>query len=157
MFCKFCGNQLSDDSVFCNRCGKLVSAEMTRTEPENENTNSVYMQGEAREFHPDNTVYNYMPQRSENEKEDKLRDARGRSILGFAIAGFAFSCTLYFSIIGLIFAIISKVKLGSYIADYGVTRGPATVGRSLGKAGLIISIVFTALLAFIILSLVASS
>lgn len=27
MFCKYCGNQMDDDSVFCNKCGKKVAAQ----------------------------------------------------------------------------------------------------------------------------------
>lgn len=29
MFCKYCGNELTDDAVFCSRCGKAVNEGMT--------------------------------------------------------------------------------------------------------------------------------
>ena len=29
MFCKYCGEQISDDSVFCSKCGKKLTESMT--------------------------------------------------------------------------------------------------------------------------------
>ena len=29
MFCKYCGSQLDDDSIFCNKCGKKIAEQKT--------------------------------------------------------------------------------------------------------------------------------
>lgn len=36
MFCKYCGNEITDDSVFCYKCGKKVKAENTDSDSEGE-------------------------------------------------------------------------------------------------------------------------
>ncbi|MCH5282509.1 MAG: zinc-ribbon domain-containing protein [Treponema sp.] len=38
MFCKYCGNEITDDSVFCAKCGKKVKDENTNSDSIGENT-----------------------------------------------------------------------------------------------------------------------
>ena len=67
-------------------------------------------------------------------------------ILTFAIMGLAFGASYYLSFLGLIFSIISRVKLSKYIKIYNATEGKATVGKHLSLVGLIVSIVLLATL-----------
>ena len=34
MFCRYCGSQMEDDSVFCGKCGKKVGAQEVSSQPE---------------------------------------------------------------------------------------------------------------------------
>lgn len=123
MYCKYCGNPLQENSNFCTVCGKV-------TDDINENNSKSY----------DNDTVD--PDRA--DKSD-----RSGSILKFAILGLAFSATFWLSPLGLIFAIVSRIRANSYIDRYGDTEGRATVGKHLGKAALIVNIVFCALLTLV--------
>lgn len=46
-------------------------------------------------------------------------------------------------VVGLIFAIIAKKKIGQYLPQYGELTGAAKVGKILGTIGLVFSIIFT--------------
>ncbi len=35
MFCRYCGNEIEDDSVFCTKCGKKLVDEMSENIQEN--------------------------------------------------------------------------------------------------------------------------
>ena len=124
MYCKYCGNPLPENSNFCTVCGKI-------TDDINEQINDKAQKTET--VDPD--------------REDK--SDRGGSILKFAILGLAFSTTFWLSPLGLIFAIVSRIKVNSYIEMYGDTEGRATVGKHLGKVALILNIVFCCLITLI--------
>jgi len=71
-------------------------------------------------------------------------------VLVWGILGLSFSCTMIFSILGLIFSIISLRKAGKYRAfTGGASSTQVTIGRRLSIAGLIVSIFF--ILMFMIL------
>lgn len=124
MYCKYCGNPLPENSNFCTACGKV-------TDDINEQINDQAQKTEI--VDPD--------------REDK--NDRGGSILKFAILGLAFSTTFWLSPLGLIFAIVSRIKVNSYIEMYGETEGRATVGNHLGRVAFIVNIVFCALLTLV--------
>ena len=124
MYCKYCGNPLPENSNFCTVCGKI-------TDDINEQINDQAPKTEI--VDPD--------------REDK--NDRGGSILKFAILGLVFSTTFWMSPLGLIFAIVSRIKVNSYIDTYGETEGRATVGNHLGRVAFIVNIVFCALLTLV--------
>ena len=73
-------------------------------------------------------------------------------ILVFGILGLAFACSFYFSFLGIIFGAIAGKKASNFVAQGGVLAGKAKVGKILGKIGLILSIVLTALCALILVA-----
>ncbi|MBQ2378674.1 MAG: hypothetical protein II297_09765, partial [Clostridia bacterium] len=81
---------------------------------------------------------------------------RGGSVLKFAILGLAFGMSFILSALGVIFAIVSKAKLKTYVRLYGETKGPATVGKHIGTAGLITSIILSVLWALYLLLIVVA-
>ena len=129
MYCKHCGNELPENSNFCPVCGKSI--EDTKQE------------AEEATFEPINEIVDFK------------RDEHGGSILKFGILGLAFAVSFYFSLLGLIFSIVARVKVKSYIREYGETDGKATVGKHLSVAGSIVSIISLCLLPLVIIALVA--
>lgn len=129
MFCKYCGNQLPDNVNFCPKCGTINDIS------ENVADHAVNVQ----------PMYTN-PVEEPEPVVDKVKKDLGGSILKFAIMGIAFALSYYLSPLGLLFSIISKVKLGIYKRRYGETEGAASVGKGIGIASLILSIVFTVLL-----------
>ena len=123
MFCKHCGYELTENASFCPACGKTVA---DYNQPAQEPVREVFVD------EPQAPVY--------NEEE---RDTAGRSILTFSILSIAFSSTVFLGLLGLIFAIVSKAKVNSYIATYGETRGVASVGKGIGIGALILGIFMT--------------
>ena len=127
MFCKFCGNELPENAKFCPKCGKVAEAKEEET---------VVV-----------TDISFDDASVEASKQyNEEREQAGGQILKFAILGLVFACTWILSFLGLAFSIICKIKLNNYLAVYGETDGRATVGKGLGKAAMIVSIVMLALL-----------
>ena len=75
----------------------------------------------------------------------------------WGILGLAFSCSVYFSLLGLIFSIIGKSKAKKYIATYGNISGKVKVGKGLATAGMIVGIIFCALVAVIAIAAIAEA
>ncbi len=123
MFCRHCGNELPENANFCPVCGNFNQETKQANETEKK---SEYFEDPA-EIKLDDIF--------ENEKKEL-----GGSILKFAILGLAFGATGLLSLLGLIFTIISKAKVGTYKAKFGNTEGAATVGKHLGLAGMILNI-----------------
>ena len=139
MVCKYCGQELEENARFCSTCGKLVAHEAEETAPPQEESRELVAVAAAA-----------APQ------EDAERDARGKSILTYAIIGLAFANTFYFAFIGIIFSAIARTKLKQYLALYTETQGTATVGKYLSLAGLITSIVLTGILGFVLIVLIGT-
>ena len=72
-------------------------------------------------------------------------------VLTFGILGLAFS---EFDILGIIFSAIGLKNAKLFLAENGALFGQAKVGRILAKVGLIVSIVYTALMPFIVIGLI---
>lgn len=70
----------------------------------------------------------------------------GTPVLVMGILALAFANTFYLAFLGIIFGAICKGRLSAYLEAGGRLCGQAKVGRILGKIGLILGIVFTALL-----------
>ncbi len=129
MFCKFCGSNLEDGANFCTNCGKVVVGDS-------------YDNGGLEVEEISNVC---------DPVVDEQKSKSGRKVLKFGILGLAFGSSLYLSFLGLVFSIISKCKLKKYRSQYGDPSGAAKVGKHLGTAGLIVSIIFTAILALYVL------
>ena len=143
MFCKHCGYELTENASFCPACGKTVA---DYNQPAQEPVREVFVD------EPQTSAY--------NEADEEARDRAGRSILTFSILSIAFSSTFFLALLGLIFAIVSKSKVNSYIATYGETRGVASVGKGIGIGALILGIfmtVFVSLYFFIFFILILAA
>lgn len=129
MFCTQCGNELPENANFCPACGNYIS------DTKQESEEKVLFDA------PDVVITEVV-----NEEEDRERDDLGGSILKFAIMGLGFTVGSggMLALVGLILSIVSRSKLNTYIARYRETRGRATVGKHLGVAAMISSIVLTA-------------
>ena len=75
----------------------------------------------------------------------------------WGILGLSFSCSVYFSLLGLIFSIIGKNKAKQYIATYGNISGKVKVGKGLATAGLIVGIIFTAIMSLVVIAAIAEA
>jgi hypothetical protein len=138
MFCKYCGNELTENANFCPACGQFISE--TKPAPEKPEFEEIAV----------------MPSVEKEEEDNRERRDLGGSILTNAILGLVFSCTWILSLLGLIFTIVSKSKLNTYLDTYGETSGPATVGKHLGTAALALSIVMLVLLVIYIAAIAAA-
>lgn len=127
MFCKYCGNQLSNEANFCPKCGRIVANEESKKE-------------EKYDFFEDKTEYVQAPSHN-----DKAKDEFAGEILKFAILGLAFGCTMILSILGIIFSSIARAKLRQYTQYYGETEGRASVGKGISIGGTIVSWVMAAI------------
>ena len=121
MYCKYCGNNIDENSKFCSNCGANIEAEPVG------NTSS-----ESSPYYsaPDQSQYaNYTPTYSQNPNE-------GQSL---AIAGFVcslvsiFCCSIILGIIGIVLSNMAKSK--------GYTGGLATAGIVMGIIGLVGAII----------------
>ena len=119
MFCKYCGQEIAPNTFFCPACGKFVSDS-----------------NQSQEDNPTPTV-----SCTEDTVDVEEKDELSGSILKFSILGLAFGSSGLLSLLGLIFSIVSKCKLNSYLKKFGETTGRATVGKHLGIAAMITSIV----------------
>lgn len=115
MYCQFCGKEHADYVSFCPYCGMQIGK--SESVEEQVVVDPIYQQ----------------------EKDDLSGE-----VLKFGILGLAFACSGLLSLLGLIFSIIARAKAGAFARRYGDTEGRATVGKHLGKAGLIVSISLTA-------------
>lgn len=135
MFCRNCGAQIPDDSIFCAACGA-----QTYGEPVNDQQQNHYT--------PEQNAYN-----SEAENESIASDA-----LRYGIMGLAFSQSVFLSILGIIFSSIAKKKAAEYYRRTGKYGAKAGVGRGLGIGGLALGIfatVFFTIYVIVIAALVA--
>ena len=132
MFCKYCGNELPSGSSFCPSCGKN---DIDAIEDNNISSGELNNIDEPEEI-----------LQSTDQVYDAVRNALGGKILKFAIMGLAFGASFFLSPLGLVFSIISFIKRCKYVKEYGNTVGRATVGKNLGNAALIVSIVMIFLL-----------
>ena len=138
MFCKYCGNELTEEARFCPKCGKI-----SENKPE------------EIDYFYDLNAAEPATQEDVANVENPERDSRGGEILKFAILGFVFGVTGSLSILGLIFSYIAKGKLKSYLRDYGKTQGRASVGKGLSIAGIIVGWVMLALVLIHLVTLIA--
>lgn len=128
MFCKYCGNALADNSNFCSACGNQVEAAAPAAVPVAEAVQpAVPVQAQVIS--------------SANDKE--LAD-RQSSVLTYGILGLALATAAVFAnFLGIIFGAIAQRKAKEYVDLTGESPARVSVGRGLGKAGVIAGIAMT--------------
>lgn len=129
MFCNNCGTQLPDGALFCPNCGNKFETVNT-PQPE-------YQQPEFQQ--PAYQEPTYTQPAPQNNGDDT-------SILVFGILALAIG-----AIFGIIFGAIALNKANDWVARGGQLIGKAKAGRILGKIGLILGIISTAILAIYII------
>ncbi len=171
MYCSNCGAMLPDNAAFCPECGTKVTAEESAditvqvSEPVIEEAPAVMTEPaeEAPVFEPvsePETVIEPEPVNAQPPvipvqpapqpvyaapKEDKSTPA-----LVWGIIGIAFSSTLWFGLLGLIFSKIGRNKYAEYLETVSVPSGKGKVGGILSKIGVILGIIGTVCVAIII-------
>ena len=138
MFCKYCGNELTENANFCPACGQFISE--TKPAPEKPEFEEIVV----------------MPSVEKEEADDRQRSDLGGTILRNAILSLVFSCLWFTSLLGLIFAIVAKSKVNTYLDLYKETRGTATVGKHLSVAALALSIVMLVLFVIYVAAIVVA-
>lgn len=129
MYCKHCGTELDDNAVFCKNCGAR--------------------QDEKEQSYQSTTMPPIDPVMTQpvTEKPSMV------SLLVWGALGLYFA--LQIPLLGLIFSCIAKRKVADYEASYGEVTGMGNVGKNLAKAGLVVGIVLTAIVALWITLVVA--
>lgn len=146
MFCKFCGKQIPDGAAFCPECGKPANTSANSDANANANANANAGTNTNANYQSVQSAPNYnFQQGNVNANVNRERDSLAGSVLTFAILGLAFASTFCLSFLGLIFSCISRSKINNYCLLFGNPHGKAKVGNILGKVGLILSIVLTAI------------
>lgn len=135
MFCPNCGTNVPEGANACPNCGTFLNA--AQPAPEAPVYQAPPVQQPIYNAAPVNTVpYNTTP------------------ILVFGILAIAFACTFYLSFLGIVFGAMTKGKVNAYLAQGYALSGKAKVGSILGKVGLIVGIVMTAIFAIWLLVIV---
>lgn len=122
MYCKNCGTMIAEGAAFCSNCGTPVE---TKADPAPAYSEVTTPAGS----------YTYAP----------APTVDGGSILTFGILALAFACTFFASFLGIVFGAVCKGKVNAYCAAGAPLEGKAKVGSILGKVGLILGIVMTAI------------
>lgn len=168
MYCRHCGNQLRENSKFCSSCGKPVEIVNQPTEPvvtEEPIVTEAPVINEAPVAEPapvcnvtpavvPSVQTQYQPSVSEAQAVEKQN-----SVLTYGILALSFALTGIISFLGIIFGAIAMNKANEYIRLMGANSARVSVGKGLGKGGLIAGIALTAfftLYLLLIIVLVAS-
>ena len=155
MFCKFCGNELPENANFCPRCGGINDDTPNKEASVKQEPVKQAPASDIPSFFEEQTEAPFMQPATAEDPFKQEKSDMGGSILKFAILGLAFGMTMFLSLLGLIFSIVARTKLNTYIAKFGETEGTASVGKGLSIAGLIVSIVFSGFMALYILALIS--
>ena len=123
--------------MFCRNCGKELSYSAKFC---HECGTAV----EATSFYP---VVNSMA-------NNQLAASVASGALTFGILGIAFSMTVWFSFLGIIFSGIALGKVKKYRCTIGEGNGKVITGRILGIIGLIFGILYTLLGIFYVMYIV---
>lgn len=139
--CINCSSPISADAKFCAKCGA------DQTPPQNQTCAKCNAPLEANQKFC--TVCGAPVEKAENPEENKL----AAQALTFGILGLAFSLSFWLSVLGIVFSSVARVKKNKYLKLAGRYKDArAGVGNGLSIGGLVAGIVFTAILAIIILA-----
>ena len=181
MFCTSCGKELSPYDRVCPSCGAPVSGDdFQEAAPSYEQPSyeqPVYGQNDYAQpsyeqpsyaqpsydqsAYPQQNPYGQQPGYTYNNPVYPAQTAAGAtsvtptSVLVWGIAAIACACTFYFAFLGIIFGAIARGRSNNYLAAYGPISTKAKVGRILGTVGFILGIVFTVILFFVIIAVIA--
>ncbi len=138
MYCQNCGAKIDDEACVCVHCGAHVRKfpDEKQSIPQTQPKKPQSVEESLEELR-----YRRQQQHIENTKREEYGEGRGyypdygyyRKTNGMAIAGFV--CSFFFALLGLIFSIIGMQQCKE--------RGDN--GYGLAKAGMIISIVWIAI------------
>ncbi len=164
MFCRFCGTQLPDNSAFCPSCGAAQSSVSSTPQPTPVSSEPTYDPSYDPSYKPSyepshepSHEPSYEPSYDAAQFNTPLTNTPAVSstpILVFGILALSFACTFYLSFLGIIFGAITMSRAKSFLATMGSLSGKAKTGRILGKVGLILGIVLTAILVFVVTLLI---
>ena len=124
MYCAHCGNELSPEATFCDKCGKLVAKKIDQVTNVDVSTPCV-----------DECTCT-------QTQDQQVKDSKAASILKFSILSLCFGITGLLSVLGIIFSFVARKKINNYIKLYGETNGKASVGKSINIGATIVSWVF---------------
>ena len=137
MFCKFCGEELAEVGEFCPNCGKRQD----ETEVVVQETAPVEKTAPAPE-----------PAPAPKPKKKTDKNKFSNDILIFGIIGLAATYNFGMPVLGLIFSLITKSKVGKFTLEYGDNDARVNVGSILSIVGIAVSIM-TIVISIYILSL----
>lgn len=170
MFCKKCGTVISENALFCTRCGASLavtqegSAPVPAVQPQPaapapvQPMQPVQFQQPIQPKQPIQPIQPVQPIQPEQSKaepvsepvnavplvtEEQKHDANDLFVWG--IVGLAFSSSFFLSFLGIIFSSIARNKAKAYIARYHAIYGKAKVGNILSKVGVPLGIGLTIL------------
>lgn len=119
MFCQKCGNNVADGSTFCPVCGNAMPSPQPAQQVQPAQPTTYYQQAQ-----PTTT------------------SSPGK-ILAMGIVSLALSTAPLAGIASIILGALLFGKVDRYYSEGGLPSGQVKAGRGLGKAGLIVGIVFT--------------
>ena len=168
IFCSQCGYKLKENSKFCSACGKamdVAEAETAEAPAAAAVTEAPAVQAvpvaQAPAAEPVPAVQPvptvvvpqptvYQPQAAPAKDTAGLQN----KVLIFGIIALAAALSSGLSILGIIFGIIAMSKAKEYVNYMGERPGRVSLGRGLGKAGLIVGIAMTVFWIFYIVIMV---
>lgn len=179
MFCSNCGNQVAEGAAFCANCGNAVNAqaapvETPVAEPVVEATPVAEPVAEAtpvQEATPVATPVAAPAPQAENVYSAPTYGAEptfnaapvaagpsATSVMVKGIVAVACACSFWVSFVGIIFGVLASKASNQFMASNGgQLTGKAKVGSILGKVGLILGIVMTAILVIYIIALIVAA
>ena len=160
MNCNVCGTALPEGAHFCSACGAPVPV-LPELTPDPEGPKAAPLSDM-----PEPTAPLYAPTEPEPvyaqpvyaEPAQMIPQNEVDSVFNWGLAGLI--CSLFISILGIIFSAIAMGKAKRCLNDYGFLPQQAKTGRTLGIIGLVIGIVSTVLgilLAFVLIGAMAYS
>lgn len=110
MICKFCGNQIEDNSDFCFICGQKVGGSSEQGEPENTEENKYFLSEDAQEEIPAEQVEELPEDFEDTEDPEDSEDYEEPEIVVVNASKFVRLVSFLFAIIGFIIYAAKKKK-----------------------------------------------
>ena len=155
MFCNNCGAQLDEGTKFCAVCGAPV-VDAAAEEPV-QYAQPVQQPEQIPYAQPAAPVYEQPAYAPVAQPAAPADNPYYTPTLIFGIIAIATAVSFYLSFLGIIFGAIAKNKANAAIAanNGAPLSGKAKVGSILGKVGLILGIVLTAIFVIYLIAIIA--